>query len=62
MEAARLALDGPWAHLTATERGRLLGRLADLVDDNAETLATIEAWDCGECDTGRLIPVSNADY
>lgn len=49
VQAARTALDGPWNDFTSTERGRLLGRLADLVEANADILGTIEAWDCGEC-------------
>uniref|UniRef100_A0A0C4DI69 aldehyde dehydrogenase (NAD(+)) n=1 Tax=Fusarium oxysporum (strain Fo5176) TaxID=660025 RepID=A0A0C4DI69_FUSOF len=46
VQAARTALDGPWNDFTSTERGRLLGRLADLVEANADILGTIEAWDC----------------
>ncbi|EXL39907.1 aldehyde dehydrogenase (NAD+) [Fusarium oxysporum f. sp. radicis-lycopersici 26381] len=48
VQAARAALDGPWNDFTSTERGRLLGRLADLVEANADILGTIEAWDCGK--------------
>ena len=47
--AARAAFEtGTWGRLTATERGRLLMRLAQLVLDNAEELAAIEARDCGK--------------
>ncbi|KAF5003876.1 hypothetical protein FDECE_9606 [Fusarium decemcellulare] len=45
VEAARDAFNGPWANFTSTERGRLLNRLADLVETHAETLATIESLD-----------------
>ncbi|KAH6970762.1 aldehyde dehydrogenase domain-containing protein [Ilyonectria sp. MPI-CAGE-AT-0026] len=47
--AARNALRNPeWRDLPATDRGKLLSRLADLVDENRETLATIETWDNGK--------------
>jgi acyl-CoA reductase-like NAD-dependent aldehyde dehydrogenase len=48
VQAAREAFDGPWGEVTCTERGRLLSRLADLVEAQAETLATVESWDGGE--------------
>ncbi|KAF7556570.1 hypothetical protein G7Z17_g1305 [Cylindrodendrum hubeiense] len=47
--AARNALRNPeWRDLPATDRGKLLNKLAQLVEDNAETLATIETWDNGK--------------
>lgn len=47
--AARAALKSPeWKNLPGTDRGRLLNRLADLVDAHRETLATIETWDNGK--------------
>jgi len=48
VEAARDAFNGLWGDVTSTERGRLLSRLADLVEAQAETLATIESWDGGK--------------
>ncbi|RMJ13490.1 hypothetical protein CDV36_006830 [Fusarium kuroshium] len=48
VQAARDAFEGPWGDVTSTERGRLLSRLADLVEAHAETLATIESWDGGK--------------
>ncbi|KAF7559935.1 hypothetical protein G7046_g4205 [Stylonectria norvegica] len=49
VRAARRALRDPtWRDLSATDRGRLMNRLADLVDENKETLATIETWDNGK--------------
>ena len=46
VEAAREALDSTaWRGLTATARGRLLHRLADLVQDNASRLAELETRD-----------------
>lgn len=46
--AARSALDGPWARLTASERGGLLRRLADLVQERARPLAELESRDNGK--------------
>lgn len=47
--AARRALQSPsWRDLSGTDRGRLLNRLADLVDEHRKTLATIETWDNGK--------------
>jgi phenylacetaldehyde dehydrogenase len=48
VDAARRALNGPWSRLPATERGRLIGRLADLVAEHAEELAQIESLDNGK--------------
>lgn len=44
---ARRAFDGPWRKLKPYDRQRLLLRLADLVDENFEELATIETLDMG---------------
>jgi aldehyde dehydrogenase (NAD+) len=47
--AARRAFEsGPWSRMTATERGRLLHRLARLVEGQAEELARLEARDTGK--------------
>lgn len=49
VKAARSAFDGgSWSTMTATERGRLLTRLALAIDSNAESLALIEAKDTGK--------------
>lgn len=39
---------GPWARLTATERGRLLHRLADEIEADAARLGEIETTDSGK--------------
>lgn len=53
VRAARKALkDASWKLLPATERGMLMTRLADLLEQNKELLATIDAWDNGDCDDG----------
>ena len=47
--AARAAFDhGPWRKMQASERGRLLNRLADLIEKNADELAALEALDNGK--------------
>lgn len=49
VEAARRALaEGPWAKMTASQRGQLLYRLADLVAENAGVLAELETRDTGK--------------
>lgn len=49
VRAAREALCHPsWRDLPATDRGKLIGRLAELVDQHREILATIETWDNGK--------------
>ncbi|KAI5867048.1 aldehyde dehydrogenase [Durotheca rogersii] len=46
---ARAALNHEsWRDISATERGRLLYKLADLAEQEREVLATIETWDNGK--------------
>ena len=42
-----------WKLLPNTDRGRLILRLADLMEQNHELLATIDAWDNGQWTTRR---------
>jgi aldehyde dehydrogenase (NAD+) len=46
--AAQAARGGPWARMTATERGRILTRLGQLVQARIDDLAAIEAMDVGK--------------
>jgi aminomuconate-semialdehyde/2-hydroxymuconate-6-semialdehyde dehydrogenase len=47
--AARRAFDsGPWPRMGFTERGRLLHRLADLMEENTDELATADTRDMGK--------------
>ncbi len=46
--AARAAFEGPWRKFRASERGRLLHRLADLIEKNADELARLETVDNGK--------------
>jgi aldehyde dehydrogenase (NAD+) len=49
VKAARKAFeDGPWAKMSASERGRLINRLADLVEQHKEELAALESLDNGK--------------
>ncbi|MCV3769032.1 aldehyde dehydrogenase [Rhizobium sp. TRM95796] len=46
--ADRALWSGPWAGMTATQRGKLLYKLADLVAANASRLAELETRDTGK--------------
>ncbi|RDA86496.1 hypothetical protein CP532_2011 [Ophiocordyceps camponoti-leonardi (nom. inval.)] len=47
--AARSAFNSPgWRDMPGGQRGRLMLRLADLVEEQTEMLATLEAWDNGK--------------
>src|ERR1700683_468877 len=49
VKAARTAFDhGPWRKATGVERSRLLSRLADLIEKNADELAALESLDNGK--------------
>lgn len=54
--AARRAVEGAWGRMTATERGRILQRLGQIILDHAEELAELEARD-----TGKPMSVARAD-
>ncbi len=46
--AAQSARDGAWGRMTATERGRILTRIGQLVQDWEDTLTELEAMDVGK--------------
>jgi aldehyde dehydrogenase (NAD+) len=49
VKAARKAFEeGPWPKMNASERGRLLNRLADLIEQHQEELAVLESLDNGK--------------
>jgi acyl-CoA reductase-like NAD-dependent aldehyde dehydrogenase len=49
VKAAREALEsGPWSKVSAAERGRLINRLADLIEENGDELAELESLDNGK--------------
>jgi acyl-CoA reductase-like NAD-dependent aldehyde dehydrogenase len=47
-QAARAALDGPWAKMPAAGRSQLINKLADLIEQNAAELAELESLDNGK--------------
>ena len=63
VKAARKALEsGPWSTMDAADRGRLLFKLADLVDQKADELAALESLNCGKTITdskGDMVGVAN---
>jgi aldehyde dehydrogenase (NAD+) len=49
VKAARRALEsGPWSRMDAADRGRILFKLADAVEQNLEELAALETINCGK--------------
>ena len=63
VEAAERALGGEWGKLTATERGRLLMKLAGLINERVDELARIEALDVGKpLKQGRADALAMARY
>jgi aldehyde dehydrogenase (NAD+) len=49
VQAARKAFEsGKWPEMSASDRGRILWRLGDLVEKNADELATLETLDNGK--------------
>jgi aldehyde dehydrogenase (NAD+) len=58
VKAARKAFEkGPWKKMPARERGRLLYKLADLIEQNKQELAKLESLDNGK----PLADAMNAD-
>lgn len=48
VRAAQAAREGAWGRMNALERGRLLVRIANKIQEHAEELATLEARDTGK--------------
>ena len=46
--AHRAFTEGPWANMTATERGKLLHRLAEVLAEHSEMLGRAETTDTGK--------------
>ncbi len=66
VKAARTAFErGPWRKMSAAERGRLLNKLADLIEKNADEIAQLESLDNGKPYQVALaadVPLSVACY
>jgi aldehyde dehydrogenase (NAD+) len=64
--AARRAFEtGPWPTMSGTQRGGLMFKLADLIEQNAKTLARLESLDNGKTLTDSLkvdVPLTVACY
>ncbi len=56
VKAARSALEGSWGRMTATERGRLLHKMSELISERHEEFSRAEARD-----TGKPIAQARAD-
>src|SRR5579863_194485 len=56
VKAARAAYEGAWGAMTATDRGRILMKMAGLIASRADELAEVEARD-----TGKPIGQARAD-
>lgn len=48
VEAAEKAFHGPWSKMSASERSRLIWKLADLIEENLEPMAQLETLDNGK--------------
>ena len=48
VNAARAALEGPWGQMTGGQRARLMNKLADILERDADTIAMIETYDNGK--------------
>ncbi|HEX4825220.1 MAG TPA: aldehyde dehydrogenase family protein [Candidatus Polarisedimenticolaceae bacterium] len=46
--AARKALAGPWAKMTAADRGKILWRMGDLIQERLSSLGLLETLDTGK--------------
>ncbi|EOA30390.1 hypothetical protein CARUB_v10013510mg [Capsella rubella] len=66
VNAARHAFDhGPWPRMTGFERGRLINKFADLIEQNVEELAKLDAVDGGKLfQLGKLadIPATAGNF
>src|SRR6266704_133627 len=49
VKAARRAFDeGPWTKMTTSERGRIIWRIGDLINEHLDELAQLESLDKGK--------------
>lgn len=61
VRAGREALDGEWSKLPAAQRGHLMYRFADLLEQNADELAELESLDNGKpLSFAKAVDVSSA--
>lgn len=61
VRSARAQLQGEWGALSGGARGQILNRVADLIERDAETLATLEALDIGKpVGQPKMLDIPNA--
>ena len=48
VKSARKAFEGPWGKITVSERGKLMWKLADLIEQRTEEFAQLETLDNGK--------------
>ncbi|KAF2144339.1 uncharacterized protein K452DRAFT_317016 [Aplosporella prunicola CBS 121167] len=48
VRAARAAFEGSWRELSTSDRGNLIIKLANLIEEEQELFATIDTWDNGK--------------
>src|SRR5258705_248298 len=48
VRAARAAFEGPWSRMSPSERGKLIWRLGDLIEQNLDEFAQLETLDNGK--------------
>ncbi len=48
VQAAREAFEGPWARVSAADRGRMLWKMADLIESRLAEIAEVETLDSGK--------------
>jgi (Z)-2-((N-methylformamido)methylene)-5-hydroxybutyrolactone dehydrogenase len=48
VKAARAALEGPWGQMSGGQRARLMNKLADILERDADKIAMIETYDNGK--------------
>ncbi|ODM14449.1 Aldehyde dehydrogenase [Aspergillus cristatus] len=58
--AARKAFEGEWRRVTPSDRGRLMNKLADLIERDIDALAAIEALDNGKALTMAKVDFAHA--
>jgi aldehyde dehydrogenase (NAD+) len=61
VKAARAAFEGDeWSKMQTSDRGKLMTKLADLMDENSELLAHVESLDNGKSLQFARIDIRNA--
>ncbi|KMT03023.1 hypothetical protein BVRB_8g195860 isoform A [Beta vulgaris subsp. vulgaris] len=64
VKAARRAFDhGPWPRMSGYERGRVMMKLADLIDEHVEELAALDTMDAGKLfERGKNLDIPEAAH